>query len=167
MLTLYILRHAEAVSEQKDDKGRKLTPRGRAQAQAVGQALAGGGRPKPVLVLRSPAQRVKETVAGVQKSIPAMAAREVDGIYNASPDELYNIIRLHGGEASPLMLAGHNPGVSALARLLAGEGEPDALQRMLAGFTPAALAAIECPIERWSDLMPDVNRVAGFDYPAV
>jgi phosphohistidine phosphatase len=166
MLTLYILRHAEAAAEHKDDLARKLTARGKAQANAVGLALKDGAGPKPALVLHSPAVRVRETVAGLRKLMPTTAAREVQDVYNGSADELYNVIRLHGGKSTPLMLVGHNPGIAALAGMLCSTGEPDVFQRMLSGFMPATLAMIECPIEQWSDLMPDVNRIVAFDYPA-
>jgi phosphohistidine phosphatase len=165
MLTLYILRHAEAAANQKDDKARKLTARGRAQADAVGHALKEGAMPPPVLAIHSHAMRVRETLTRVRQSLPALTAREVPDIYNAAAEELYNIIRLQGGEATPLMLVGHNPGVSVLAGMLCGAGEPEIFQRMLAGFSPATLATIECPVERWSELMPDVNTVTGFEYP--
>jgi phosphohistidine phosphatase len=169
MLTLYVLRHAEAVSDQGNDKARALSPHGRLQAQSVGARMDGHDLAPPSFILHSSARRVRETVAGL-----GMAAdmRAMDELYNASPERILAVLRDHGQDKTPLLLAGHNPGVSMATRLLAADGRGAAIDdglyaRMEAGFTPATLAVFECRVARWADLTLDGNRLLAFDYPSV
>ncbi len=160
MLSLYLLRHAEAAdaSGGVPDRERPLTAHGLAQAERVARWF-GTRDLRPSLVLHSPARRVRETVAALARAMPGLPMREVPRIYNADPRDLFELVREL--EAGDILLAGHNPGIHALGMMLAGaESESALLERLAAGYPPATLAMFEMPGTGWDGLKPGGCRLA-------
>jgi len=138
MQELILLRHAEAVPIETagDDQQRPLSARGEKEAQAAGLWLSAHGI-RPERVLCSPTRRTDETtrlaLAAIDSApVPQMA----DEIYDASPGELLALLDQHG-DASTVMLVGHNPGIERLVALLV-EGRSDEFR----GMPPGALAVL-------------------------
>ncbi len=120
LLTLiYLVRHAQAVHDGSQDFQRQLTPSGIAQSQNIGDWL----RDKsivPDVVIVSASVRTCQTLVHM-----AIDAREIisDAAYNASQDELLEILRNAQTDASAVMLIAHNPGISLLAMTCGFENE--------------------------------------------
>lgn len=118
---LILMRHgkAERRSASGDDYDRALTEQGRADAAAVGRALAGQGL-IPALALVSGAQRTVETWEAMRDSFPKARTQTLRSLYNASPMEIFEA--LEGAAGGTVMVVGHNPGLHELAVELLSDG---------------------------------------------
>lgn len=154
---LLLLRHAEAANppggdfSEEADRARPLTPEGQRAAARCGawlraQALA------PDLVLCSPARRTRETLAALSpfQTTPALPTLFCPDIYEAQPDALLARIRQAPASARTVLLIGHNPGISALARWL-----DDQAPILDQGFATASLAVFHMWGSENAQSMPD------------
>jgi phosphohistidine phosphatase len=167
MRTLLLLRHAKSSWEMPGlaDLDRPLAPRGRQVAPSMARLMV-KRRWVPDLVLRSQAERVRETwqlmapVLGEQ--IPCKTLRT---IYPGAPSRLLMTLHRAPAEAATVLLIGHNPGIAAFAASLCGAGSKKALERMSTKFPTAALAVIGFDVERWSDVAAGGGRLEAFVRP--
>jgi len=180
MRHLMLLRHAktEKDSPTGNDRDRRLTARGRADAPALGRFIA-TQRMMPQLVLVSPATRARETWDLLKEELPSEPQHElVHALYGADASELLQIVReaaslAHGARADRLMLVGHNPGLQefALALTLTSDGvsfRTEAAQRALADNLPTSgLAVIGFSIADWSKLSFGSGRLERLVSPAL
>ncbi len=155
MRTLLILRHGEAEAaaahDQDHDHERRLTEPGRSNARQVGAFLSAIDQ-SPDSIICSTAARARETVAfageaGAWKCPP----RFEHEIYESSPGLVLDHIQRETDITRRLLLAGHEPTCSALARALA---EPGPLS-----FPPATMACLAFDIESWADAAPGRGRL--------
>ena len=112
LLTLiYLVRHAQAVHDGSPDFQRALTPKGIEQSQNVGHWLR-DKKLVPDVVIVSASVRTCQTLVHM-----AIDSREIisDAAYNATQDELLDILRQKHTQESAVMLIAHNPGISLLA----------------------------------------------------
>lgn len=171
MKRLILLRHAKAVAKDAaDDFSRVLAPRGRADMTAIAAYLAGQADRRPDLALVSPAARTRETWALAQAKIGAIATAFEDEIYEASPEQLLDVVReadgiLADGPTETLILVGHNPGISELAQLLVASGESAARDELGRGMPTAAAAILDLDIAAWRELQPGTARLVAFVSP--
>lgn len=135
MPTLVLLRHAKAEPHRHDDVTRVLAPRGRADAAAAGEWLRGQGL-VPDRVVCSPAARTRETweLAAVAAPDPVYDER----VYDATAEELREVLQETPEDVAVLVLVGHNPGVEQLAWQL--DDDPQARERTDRGLPTCALA---------------------------
>jgi phosphohistidine phosphatase len=117
--TLVVLRHAKAAHpEGVADVDRPLTPRGHADAAAVGAWLSHRGYELD-LVLCSPSRRTRETWHGVALALASGPdVRYDEEAYAATGSGLLNLVSDTDDKFSTLLLIGHNPAVSELSALL-------------------------------------------------
>ncbi len=117
MQTLMILRHAKAVpwGSTPDDFSRPLSDIGEAHAQAVAHWVL-REIDLPELVLCSPSQRTRETIAPLVNIAEEMEARIrfLPQIYGASLGTLVNLLDHAFAESDSVMVVGHNPGFEHL-----------------------------------------------------
>lgn len=151
MKTLYLLRHASAAPAvpSGSDLERPLDARGLAEAAHMAALLAPQAR-FPQLALCSPARRARETLEALQRERPELAVRVDDGLYLASPGEILSGVQDLREDLHIALIVGHNPGVAALSRSLAGAGGP---------FPPAFLAVIGLDEGGWADFAPGRGRL--------
>jgi phosphohistidine phosphatase len=126
MLTLYLIRHAEAVptgDPNYEDDDRPLTPAGRATARSLGSVLATKGI-KFNVVLTSPLPRAKQTAEELLAGYGEGAAElvEVDELApGVKPRKLDK--RLLKTEGDAIALVGHQPDLGDYAGRLIGAKE--------------------------------------------
>ena len=164
---LLLLRHAKAEPGEpdQDDPLRPLARRGRRDAERMGAAMAARGL-APEQVLCSSARRTRETLDRILPHLPSGLAVTVDRqLYLASPEEILARIAEVEDRVRSLLVVGHNPGIAALAGLLADEGDPHALARLRQKFPTGALAEIEFLSPRWRDLVPAGATLVSFLTP--
>ena len=139
MPVLTLLRHAKSdwADPTRPDAERPLNARGARAAEAVGRYMADEGLHFD-RVLASPAQRVRETIAGVERALGrTLKTREEARIYLASVDELLELVREQAG-VERLLVVGHSPGLERLALQVA---EPGPLREELAVKYPTGALA--------------------------
>ncbi|MEV7615319.1 histidine phosphatase family protein [Streptomyces sp. NPDC089799] len=162
---IVLLRHAKADWPQVADHDRPLADRGRQEAAAVGLKLAELGIDFG-LALCSTATRTRETWKLAAQKLPHRPKTAYEErLYEASPGELIALLNETPDEISDLLVIGHNPGMHALADILAGRAEGDALQRLtLRGFPPASLAVLTFT-GSWKSVEHGVATLADFWTP--
>lgn len=157
MRRLYILRHAKSDWPQGlDDRDRPLNDQGRRDAQALAKEMVERGY-KPDIILCSSAKRTRETCTMVAEGANITYD---DGLYLASTGHLYESLKAVDDKYKAVLLIGHNPGIHGLVQLLVGEGEPEHVEKILAGYKAGCLSVLECDCAIWSELLPAGNKLA-------
>lgn len=144
MKTLFLLRHAK--SNWKDaslpDFERPLNERGQQSAPLMGKFMR-RQKLRPDLILCSPAERARQTVALVIEAASFKAEMRYDErIYAASVARLLTVVSQIDESAGKVLLVGHNPGLEELVESLTGE---------VRHMPTASLAHITLNIEHWAD----------------
>ncbi len=170
MLRLLLLRHAKSdwSDPASGDHDRPLGPRGLKAAPSVAAVMQRKGF-IPAQVLTSTARRARETTRLVLAGLPGgkdIAVTPLRALYDfGSGREVAAAIAAHGGNASPLMVVGHNPAFHGLALRLASSGATPDMEELKRKFPTCALAVIDLPIDRWSDLPGATGRLFAFIRP--
>lgn len=169
MLQLALLRHAKSSWDHPalEDFDRPLNARGEGAAPLMAAKLA-ELEFVPDLVLCSPAKRTRQTLSYVQSKFQPDADRAIrfdDDIYLANASDLLDILQHRGGRAQRLLLIGHNPGLQALAMMLAGSGDAAAVALMADKFPTAALAILSFDCAHWRDIKPGSGELMTFTAP--
>lgn len=161
MITLGILRHAKSSwgDAAARDFDRPLNDRGCVAADRMGRELSQRGI-RFDHVLASPARRVRETLERFADGYGALPPLSFDdGLYAASSGQLLAAIRALPRDVRAPLIVGHNPGLHALVMALAGDEEPELRARIALKYPTAAFAAIDFPVERWSEVAAGTGRL--------
>lgn len=153
MKSLLLLRHARPSpnSPTGRDFDRTLTDAGREEARRVGQLLR-QKEIKPETIISSPAARARETAdLACEAAGLSTRTRFAARIYEASLEELLQIVSEAEDDVETLLLVGHNPGLAELIVHLTGES---------AAVSPATLARIELDIDAWDKVHHAAGRLA-------
>ncbi|MBV1704345.1 MAG: histidine phosphatase family protein, partial [Hyphomicrobiales bacterium] len=92
--------------------------------------------------------------------------RLVRALYDASAGMIADEIRAIEPGPRAALVVGHNPGVWALARMLAGAGMPGEMRGLEAGFRPGEFASIAFDADDWADVEPGAGRLLALFDPA-
>jgi phosphohistidine phosphatase len=151
MRRLMLMRHAKSDrSPGTADALRPLNARGVVAARLMGAYMARHGL-LPDLVLCSPAQRTRETLAGVAEHWPAGApAVFEERLYMAPPKVIVSAIRSQNAKVQTLLVIGHNPGLHEAADLLVAAGDVELREQLREKFPTGALAVIDFAVSAWS-----------------
>jgi phosphohistidine phosphatase len=144
MRTLYLLRHAK--SSWKDpsqaDFERPLANRGRKACETVARLIRDRGVEFD-LVLCSTAIRARETIDLVGKYAKLRTELRFDErIYEATVQQLVELISQLENDRKSVLLVGHNPGFEDLLHLFSGEDHR---------LPTASLAKIKLKVSKWSE----------------
>jgi len=143
MQRLILMRHAEAerAAASGRDRDRALSAPGRADAIAMGRALAARGL-RPGLALVSPAIRTRQTWDLVHDAMGDVEVRADEPLYNGGADALRRAIEAVEDVAGCVIVVAHNPGIHLLAvdYLVESAASPATLDRISGGFPPGAAA---------------------------
>lgn len=163
MKTLTLIRHAMSSQDFPllGDFQRPLNPRGRRDVPLMAQRLA-ASMAGPVTLVSSPATRALTTAQGFAE---AFAVDDADihlepGIYEASAGTLLALINELDDAAEQVLMFGHNPGFTELARVLSTGTLPFVEMAPCACLTFAFREAT-----RWSDVLPGSGTATGWLAP--
>lgn len=154
MRKVILVRHAKSSWDDPalDDHDRPLNARGRAAAPVIARWLAARGH-LPDRVLCSSALRTRETARLMTPDLPGMPVPEIEpGLYHATPEAMRARLADLPETVGTVMLIGHNPGLSALARKLAGGRVRPGCARAFTDFPTAAAAVFTSDAPRWDAL---------------
>lgn len=168
-LTLTLVRHSKAEHfEGRPDHDRKLSPRGRKDAHAIGAWLSGAARQGEFdLALCSTSQRTRETLDGIRGGGGSVRQTQFDErIYNAAATSLLEMLREVPGTVTSVLVVGHAPGVPVLATALAhnDSGSTDVMDRLSLAFPTSGLAVLGFD-GTWADLAPETAYLHDFVVP--
>jgi phosphohistidine phosphatase len=169
MRQLLLLRHAKSSWDNKElpDHERPLSPRGRAAAALVREAMSNLGL-APDLVLVSSALRTRQTLEVLEPWSETPLVEPMDSLYNAPAPLLLQTLRKVPETVRSVLLLGHNPGLHELAVRLIGQqamSYSNADQRRLAQSYPSgALAEFTVP-GPWGTLDDGGGRLVRFLCP--
>ena len=152
--TLVVLRHADTEPDAVDDWHRELTDDGRAQARSLGPVLAALGLGEPLTVCVSTALRAAQTWAEIAPALPPADVRELPELYNAEPGRILDVLNELETDAGTVLVIAHNPGISELAMLLAGEPLPGDPRVCEGGTLRTCRAVVLDMAGSWADLAP-------------
>jgi phosphohistidine phosphatase len=166
MNRLFLLRHARAAwaSPGMSDFDRPLDEHGRADARAMGAALAAQGF-MPRRTLCSKAARAAETWELVAPAYaePVETLPEA-GLYSADAPALLDIVAAQQ-ITGDLLVVGHNPTLEDVAAAFADTGDEDARHDLESGFPTCGFAVIELD-GPFSEIRPGAGRLSFILAPA-
>ena len=162
MKTLFLVRHAK--SDRKDDptladRDRPLSDRGLKEAPKMGKRLARHDA-KPDLLISSPALRALTTAQLIADEIGRRRGDIVveDKLYESSVNGLLGVIHALDDQFDRVMLFGHNPEFSDLARRLSGD---------IAEMPTCAVAEFRFDTTTWSDVGKIAPVTSTLDHPGM
>jgi phosphohistidine phosphatase len=160
MKILTLLRHAKSKGKNGpiEDRERPLSKRGKDAAQRMAQRLAEKGL-LPDVILTSPARRTVKTAQYLARGFGYAegGVLVVEGIYEASAEELLGILRGLDDRFRHVLLVGHNPGFTDLSNVVNGFA--------IDHIPTCGAVCSEFDIAAWSHLAPGQGRLIFFDYP--
>lgn len=152
MLTLYIIRHAQAEEGDRHTKDfdRHLTSKGMRQSMQAGRMLK-ELEVKPDLMVSSPAARAITTAELIAQQIgyDRDAVKHEEEMYNASFRTLLRLIQELPDDKQHVIITGHNPGFSYLAENLS--------QKNTNGLSKAAMVKITFDTDKWALASEDTS----------
>lgn len=161
MKTIYLVRHAQAVPQQKNlpDAQRPLLKKGEKSAAAMAKKMKKNSL-RPDHWISSTANRAVETAHifanGLGRSIHKIQIKET--IYSADrPDVLAEVVKNQKNKHRSVIIFGHNPLLSNLATYF-DNGFCDILPK-------TGLAVIDFDVSKWSEISEGGGRIVQFDYP--
>lgn len=161
---LYFIRHAHAEPAQgRNDSERPLTAVGREEALQLGKYLQ-GQLIRPDRVITSTAARTIETSNIIQNYFPDTHILEEKRLYNASFEEIIDIVHMEEDTFSSLVIIAHNPGLHQCALHLVGDGEEALLSDLAKYFPPATFVSLTFN-GYWSDLKQHGTTLVDFKTP--
>lgn len=167
MKRLTLMRHAKSDwgDPSVSDLERPLNERGRQAARRVGQEL-GRRHFRFDAVLASPAQRVRETIAGMQDMLSLAPPPRFDpSLYLAAEALLLTLVRQLPQSVEQPLIIGHNPGLHRLTLSLAQEEDGALYKRIEDNLPTGAVAVIDLAVEEWVDVEPGSGRLADLILP--
>lgn len=146
MKTLFLIRHAKSSRDDPAlaDQQRPLTGRGRRDAADVGKRLA-KRTARPDLMLSSPALRALKTAQRMARPLGYKRKHIVvdERLYACTLADLLRVIHQLDDRLKRVMLFGHNPELTALARRFT---------RDIAHLPTCAVARFRFDVKSWSDI---------------
>jgi phosphohistidine phosphatase len=146
MKTLLVLRHAKSPHpEEVDDHDRPIFPDARKRIADLARQLAAAGI-VPDVVLSSDAVRAAETARAYCLAVAAPEPVLLSDLYEpGDPEDLLAAVQSCGGDASAVLVVGHNPGLEDFCNRLTKH--PD-VERLGTGM----MAVFEVGITSWPEL---------------
>jgi phosphohistidine phosphatase len=121
--TLLLLRHGKSDwREGEADFDRRLAKRGRQSAVLMAQFLEEHDL-LPDVIVSSPAVRALTTAEIIQEELDDIELIEDERIYEASLEQLLEVVSGLSDEYATVLLVGHNPGFEELSDALSGRSD--------------------------------------------
>ena len=148
MKRLTLMRHGNAQwkDPQISDFDRPLNRRGHSEAEAMGRRLM-ELQLTPTILLTSNARRATQTADIIARELRVSArnVRGMESLYLAPAEDILQIIQSTGPRIPHVMIVGHNPGISEIARILAPN-------RGISDLGTASACSFTFDINSWADV---------------
>jgi phosphohistidine phosphatase len=159
---IVIVRHAKSSwdDDSLTDIDRPLSKRGRNALPLVNAHIAGLGLSVD-LVISSPSVRTRATLDGIRAALGDATITLDRNVYEATGDQLIDILRAVEETVPTVLLVGHNPGVSELVDDLVD----DAAASARIGKFPTGALALLSTRGPWRELGPGSATLVDFWTP--
>ncbi len=147
MKTLYLLRHGQAEPKQiEPDDTRNLTLTGQKESLLTAEKLLKEGL-RPDIILSSHANRAHQTAQIVAETLayPVKNILIERDIYYTDERSLLDLITGYEDKYASLMIAGHNPSISYLAKILSKNQSHD--------MPTAGVLVLQWQTTKWNDIL--------------
>jgi len=150
MKTVYLVRHAKAVSEEKSgsDIDRRLTKKGEKEAKRTAGRLK-DRRIQPHRIISSPAERARKTAVVFAEALdypPEKISIRPELYPDLKESTFFHILRSEDCSLQSVMLFGHEPSLSKIAASI----DP----RFSEPFPKAGIAAFRFDVRSWEEIEP-------------
>lgn len=159
MKKLFLIRHAKSSWEDfgLDDFDRPLNNRGEKDAPFMGKLLK-KKKPRPDLIISSPALRTKQTAQIMAKEIGYDEKIVFDKtIYEAPLSNLKRAINNIDNSFNSIVFVGHNPGLHELAQ--------DLCDIDVDNIPTCAIVEIEFDVDSWDKVSKKNAKLISYEYP--
>ncbi len=160
MKKLFLIRHAKSSWEDHilSDHDRPLSDRGRKDAPIVADILK-SKNVLPDLILSSTARRALKTakILSTILNYPIENIVTDSTIYEATTQNLLDVICKIDEAHKTVFLFGHNPAITVLANLLG--------DKFIDNMPTCAVAELELTVNSWKNIEADCGKLISFEYP--
>jgi len=157
---ILLVRHAKSSWDDPSlsDFDRPLNDRGENDAPIMAKKMK-ERKIKLDALITSPAKRAKQTCKYFAKELDIRKKKivEVEELYEAGPDNFYNVIENLKNKWDRVAIFSHNPGVSSFANFLTDTHIDD--------MPTCAVFAIKADLKKWKDFREAKKEFWFFDYP--
>lgn len=160
MKTIYLVRHAKSSWDDSSlhDFDRPLNERGKNDAPRMGKRL----RKRniiPDLIISSSAKRARSTARRIAEALgyPNKEIQLTDTLYYAEPEVILSVIHRLPDRYNPVMLIGHNPGLTDFVNHFLGV--------RIDNVPTCGVAAAQFDVRSWKEVGEVQGRFLFFDYP--
>ena len=157
---IFFIRHAKSSwsNPRLPDQDRPLNKRGFRDAPFMATLLKNKGF-RPDGIVSSQARRAYTTATYFAESIGRStgAITSYAEIYEAFPEDVYQIIRQFPETSNTVYLFGHNPGFTSIANHFSEDYIPN--------VPTCGIIRVQLPISEWSEWKPERGRMLDFWYP--
>lgn len=159
MKTLCLVRHAKASQVlQLQDIDRPLVERGYNDAHFLSNKLMANGY-KPQAMVTSAGIRALSTALVFARNLhfPAGKIQISEKLYNASVEQVMQVIYDIAEELDHVMVFGHNPSITNCTNLL--------LDDFIEHVPTCGISCIKFDVKSWDQVKPKSGTLQFFDYP--
>ncbi len=159
MKILLLARHAKSDWNQpsKSDFERTLNVRGETDAVQMAELLQQGAY-LPVQIISSDAVRALATANKYHAAMkPEKGLIENHNLYNASLQDIFQLIKNLPQACDTVMLVGHNPGMSEALNYFLPTG--------VQGMPTCSVGVVQFDIARWSEASGAMGKILAYEYP--
>jgi len=167
MKRLMLMRHGEARNPEpgQSDHQRMLTRKGQHDMGRLHRTLQAEAL-LPSFALASDACRTLMTLQEVTGGNFTGAVEFSPGLYNADAAKIIEAAQLLDDDHESVLIIAHNPGIyQAIMNLVQADSLPELQSKVGLNYPSGTLTVLECPIENWSDLKPQANKLAKLFIP--
>ncbi len=161
MKRVTVVRHAKSSWKNPDlaDFDRPLNKRGQKAAPVMGGRIAERYQDQSFEIISSPAARARTTAEIIATccDIEPGAVRFAPQLYLADSGTIISLLQSLDDECHHVLLVGHNPGITEFVTAACG--------RMVDNMPTGAVAEIDFPAERWSEVRRHTGRLGWMDRP--
>lgn len=160
MKKIFLIRHAKSDwgNHFISDFDRALSSRGKKDAPKMGEILE-SKKTMPNLIVSSPAKRAITTakIFSAILNYPIDAILEEPIIYEATTQNLLDVINRIEDKYDSVLMFGHNPAFTVLANLLG--------DKYIDNMPTCAIVELALGVDTWSQVGADSGEVISFEYP--
>lgn len=166
MKKLYILRHAKAdYPAGVEDHERPLNKRGEQASIVTGKYLKLKGI-SPDYIISSDSCRTAQTIKNILREAGINTQVQYSKkLYLATAGEMLKELAKIDDKIASVLLVCHNPSAQQLATILAGNGNPQAIQNVKNKYPTCGLAYLELDTDSWKIIDPACGFLKEFVTP--